>query len=86
MSISRIFTLEKAIILGYSALVSPTKRAESIVNMLKDSVWSFFKPWTSEQESWCRQALIEYNDKEYNDFINYCESRIDNLYNDNKEY
>ena len=55
-------------------------------NMLKDSVWSFFKPWTSEQESWCRQALIEYNDKEYNDFINYCESRIDNLYNDNKEY
>ncbi len=38
MNISRIFTLEKAIILGYSALVSPTKRVESIVNMLKDSV------------------------------------------------
>ncbi len=54
--------------------------------LLKDAVWSFFKPWTTEQKVWCRNALSNYSDKEYNDFLDYCENKIDDMYLNSKEY
>jgi hypothetical protein len=54
--------------------------------MLKDSVWTFFKPWTSEQEHWCRSALSDYTDEEYAKFLDKCENSIDNMYETSKQY
>lgn len=55
-------------------------------DLLKHAVWSFFKPWTDEQADWCRKALPDYTDDEYNNFLNACENSIDNMYEDSKEY
>ena len=32
--------------------------------LLEQAVWSFFKPWTDEQATWCRNALANYTDDE----------------------
>lgn len=55
-------------------------------NMLAHAEWSFFKPWTEEQSTWCRTALQHYNDSEYEDFLNTCERSIDSVYLNSKEY
>lgn len=55
-------------------------------NMLKDSVWTFFKPWTTEQATWCRNALELYSDSDYNKFLDECENSIDDMYINSKEY
>ena len=54
--------------------------------MLNNAEWSFFKPWTAEQQGWCRMALSEYTEDEYNDFLNYCERSIDKVYQSSKHY
>lgn len=54
--------------------------------LLKDSLWSFYPPWTDEDQKWCRSALSHYNDMEYHKFINQCENYIDQKYNDAKNY
>lgn len=54
--------------------------------LLEHAVWSFFKPWTDEQADWCRKALPDYTDDEYNNFLNACENSIDDMYINSKEY
>lgn len=54
--------------------------------LLDRAEWSFFKPWTGDQEYWCRQALQDYTDEEYNKFLNDCERKIDDVYESSKEY
>lgn len=50
---------------------------------LDSMVFSFFAPWTPEQDAWCRK---EYADSDYDDFIKRCERSIDDVYSSSKEY
>jgi hypothetical protein len=54
--------------------------------LLEQAEWSFFKPWTDEQATWCRTALSHYTDAEYETFLNTCERKLDDVYADSKEY
>jgi hypothetical protein len=54
--------------------------------LLDRAEWSFFKPWTDEDKLWCRSALHEYSDAEYDIFLLTCDRAIDNLYEDAKQY
>ena len=42
--------------------------------------WSFFPPKYAEDKEWCRHHLDEYNDRDYNKFINLSERKFDNVY------
>ena len=53
--------------------------------MLRQSVWSFFTPWTADDKKWCR-AAIPINDKEYNEFLENVSNSLDSLYTDAKNY
>lgn len=54
--------------------------------MLPTAEWSFFPPWTEDDKTWCRAALHNLTDKEYNAFLDYCNKGIDELYSDAKNY
>jgi hypothetical protein len=54
--------------------------------LLSSSMWSFFPPWTDEDKQWCRNHLTKYSDIEYDEFINFCDQSVDDLYKDAKEY
>jgi hypothetical protein len=53
--------------------------------MLKQSVYSFFKPWIDEHAVWCRDYLKEYSDSEYEVLMDHARG-IDDLYENNKRY
>lgn len=53
-------------------------------DLLKYGEWSFFAPWTEEQEKYCK-AFFTSND-EYKEFISFVERKIDNLYDNSKHY
>jgi hypothetical protein len=50
-------------------------------NLLEDSVWTFFKPWTTEQQTWCKNYLAD----NYNAVLT-LERSIDNVYESSKHY
>jgi len=50
------------------------------LDLLKNAEWTFFKPWTEEQEQWCRSRF--YN---YEDLIKLCR-QIDDVYENSKHY
>lgn len=54
--------------------------------MLDTAVWTFFPPWTNEDKIWCRSALSHYTDEQYNQFLHDCDKRIDNRYEQSKNY
>ena len=48
--------------------------------MLKNAEWSFFSPWTDEDNEWCRNYLLHYSDDQYNNFLKYCTRELDPYY------
>lgn len=48
--------------------------------------WSFFPPWTTDDQAWCRDYLSCYNDSQYTDFLNYCDRAVDDKYAVSKDY
>lgn len=52
--------------------------------LLEYAEWSFFKPWTIEQEQNCKKYFSD--DLEYNKFITYVERRFDDVYETSKTY
>jgi len=54
--------------------------------MLENSIWSFFPPWTEDDIRWCRSALADCSDIEYENFIKSCSRSIDNRYEETKNY
>jgi hypothetical protein len=55
-------------------------------NMLDNAVWSFFPPWTDADKIWCRTAMLHYTDEQYLKFLSTCEQRIDDRYEESKNY
>lgn len=49
-------------------------------NLLNQSIWTFFKPWTDEQEEWCRNYTSDYKE-----ILSLCRS-IDSVYESSKHY
>lgn len=54
--------------------------------MLGNAVWTFFPPWDSEMENWCRNSLSHYTDQQYLKFLKDCANRIDDIYEVSKNY
>ena len=55
-------------------------------NILDNCVWSFFKPWTEHDKTWCREALSHYTDEKYEKFLKECDRSIDDRYQEAKHY
>lgn len=55
-------------------------------DMLDSAVWSFFPPWTDSDKEWCRDAMSHYTDEQYAKFLNNCDKRIDDRYEQSKDY
>jgi hypothetical protein len=55
-------------------------------DLLNRGVWSFFPPWTEDDQLWCREYLDYYNDEQYNAFLNYCDRAVDEKYAVSKDY
>lgn len=53
-------------------------------DLLKHAEWSFFAPWTKEQEETSKKYFS--NQEDYVSFINYAERSIDSVYNNSKKY
>ncbi len=49
-------------------------------NLLKQAEWTFFKPWTQEQEEWCQKHVSNYDQ-----LLTLCRS-VDDVYEMSKEY
>lgn len=54
--------------------------------MLDNAVWSFFPPWTDADLEWCRDAMAHYTDDQYTKFLSDCDKRIDDRYEQSKNY
>lgn len=48
--------------------------------------WSFFPPWTIDDQEWCRDYLRCYTDSQYSDFLTYCDRAVDEKYTVSKDY
>lgn len=48
--------------------------------------WSFFPPWTEDDQEWCRNHLSHYTDIQYNEFLKYCDRAVDDKYSVSKDY
>jgi hypothetical protein len=55
-------------------------------DLLKNSEWSFFPPWTNEDRKWCRNYLSNYKDSEYEKFIRDCEKSFDQRFQTVKDF
>ena len=55
-------------------------------NMLDRAEWSFFPPWTDDDKKWCRTYLSKYTDDQYNQFLLDCERKVDDIYDQSKNY
>lgn len=52
--------------------------------MLSDAEWSFFRPMSDAE--WCRNALSDFTDSEYEKFLDDCERKLDDKYYNNRHY
>jgi hypothetical protein len=52
-----------------------------INDLLDEAEWSFFKPWTAEQQAWCKNYLANDHDE-----VLKLERSIDNVYESSKHY
>lgn len=55
-------------------------------DMLDAGVWSFFPPWTDDDQKWCREHLNHYTDEKYAEFLKYCDRAVDDKYSVSKDY
>lgn len=58
---------------------------EGLLN-LDQAEWSFFSPYTVNDQNICRQLLNHYTDEQYQIFLEYAERKVDDKYFDTKEY
>lgn len=49
-------------------------------NIIKDSIWTFFPPWTTKDKKWCRSYLSHYSNEKYKIFLKLCERKLDEKY------
>jgi hypothetical protein len=54
--------------------------------LLANGEWSFFPPWTNDDQVWCRQHLAHYSDDQYDVFLKYCNRAVDEKYLISKDY
>lgn len=54
--------------------------------LLNTAVWTFFPPWTDSDKEWCRNAIPHYTDEQYLKFLDACDVRIDERYEQSKNY
>lgn len=54
--------------------------------LLSTAEWSFFPPWTDSDKEWCRDAMAHYTDEQYSKFLENCDRRIDERYEQSKNY
>jgi hypothetical protein len=54
--------------------------------LLDFAEWSFFRPWTTEDQWWCRAALDHYTDEQYEQFLKDCDRAVDYRYQEAKNY
>lgn len=54
--------------------------------LLNRGKWSFFPPWTEEDQEWCRNHLSHYTTDQYNAFLQYCDRAVDEKYAVSKDY
>lgn len=54
--------------------------------IINDQVWSFFPPWVDHDKAWCRQALPNYSDEQYEQFLKDCTNSVDEMYHEAKDY
>jgi hypothetical protein len=54
--------------------------------IINDHVWSFFPPWVDSDQAWCRQALPNYSNEQYEKFLKDCTNSIDEMYKEAKNY
>jgi hypothetical protein len=54
--------------------------------VLDRGIWSFFPPWTDEDQEWCREHLKHYTDDQYTEFLKYCDQAVDEKYAVSKDY
>jgi len=55
-------------------------------NMLSHAEWSFFSPWTQEDDRWCRDHLSNYSDLQYEEFLKDCERSFDQRFQTVRNY
>jgi hypothetical protein len=54
--------------------------------LLERAEWSFFPPWTADDQQWCREHLKDYTDEQYDKFLEYCNRAVDDKYAVSKDY
>jgi hypothetical protein len=54
--------------------------------LLDRGKWSFFPPWTEDDQQWCREYLSHYTTDQYNAFLKYCDCAVDEKYAMSKDY
>jgi hypothetical protein len=54
--------------------------------LLNRGEWSFFPPWTEDDQQWCRNYLSCYDDNQYHEFLKYCDRAVDDKYAVSKDY
>jgi hypothetical protein len=56
------------------------------LGLLERAEWSFFPPWTAEDQEWCREYLKHYTNEQYNKFLEHCDRAVDDKYSVSKDY
>jgi hypothetical protein len=54
--------------------------------LLDRGEWSFFPPWTEDDQQWCREHLSHYTTDQYHAFLQYCDRAVDEKYSVSKDY
>ena len=54
--------------------------------LLDRGKWSFFPPWTEDDQQWCREHLRHYTTDQYDEFLKYCDRAVDEKYAVSKDY
>jgi hypothetical protein len=54
--------------------------------MLANSIWTFFSPWVDSDKEWCRNVMSHYTDEQYLKFLEDCNHRVDDIYEESKNY
>lgn len=55
-------------------------------DMLTDTIYSFFPPWTDDDKERCRNFMMHYTDSQYDTFLTKCTKSIDYRYEVSKNY
>ena len=53
-------------------------------SMLDNCEWTFFPPWSQEDDEWCKNYLPHYSEQQYTDFLKFCDRNVDRVYENAK--